>query len=224
MISLAALSSVQSGVAQDQNGDLEALMMRQQSATYGTVTCFVTSDAFRMDAMGMQIFFKPPYKTIRLYNPQGKTVFAPTIQAFDSRVKWHQVSEDDKKKGMVEKILPKEKVDILGYKCQHYIAVHEITGKKAPATTVGEFWVTNDFKVPRPMQDACASLTDCPRGFGLPLRLLQYKNQSVGAKKMMLPHNLLSTSRIEKRKFSRTLMDEPRGYRQVRDEIELMLE
>lgn len=205
-------------------GDLEALMIRQQSATYGTVTCFVTNNAFRMDAMGMQIFFTPPYKTIRLYNPQTRTVFAPTIQAFDSRVKWHQVSEDEKKKGIIEKILAKEKIDILGYKCQHYIAVHQNAGAKGPATTVGEFWVTNDIKVPRQMQDACASLTDCPRGFGLPLRLMQYKKQTVGSKRLVLPHNLLSTSKIEKRKFARTLMDEPTGYRHVRDEIELMLE
>ena len=90
-------------------GDLEALMIRQQSATYGTVTCFVTNNAFRMDAMGMQIFFTPPYKTIRLYNPQTRTVFAPTIQAFDSRVEWHQVSEDEKKEGHYRKNIGQRK-------------------------------------------------------------------------------------------------------------------
>lgn len=188
-------------------------LIQQSSAQYGTVTAMATPHNFRMDAMGMKFYLKPPFKSLNMYCDANKMTYACTVDRVSKRINLRKLSEKQKKAGTREVITRLPDVKLVGFNCTHHLFEH--VTRRGERDKVAEIWTTSESRLPKEMETSCAKLTDCPLGYGFPVRIYSFNNDR--------PVKMLETNKVENRQFNHHVFVEPQNYKPARDEVELMM-
>jgi len=189
-------------------------LIKQNSVRYGSVTALVNSRHFRMDAMGMKIYMKPPFTALTFYGDSNRLRYSCSVDHVGSRITLRQISAREKKAGTREVITSLPVSKIAGFTCSHYLC--EQISKAGKREKVAEFWTTRESKLPKALEIACSKLTSCPLGYGLPIKVFSFDNNR--------PIQQLETTKVENKTFTERAFAEPLNYKQARDEFELMME
>ncbi len=196
---------------------------KQSSSRYGSLTCYVTPHNFRMDAMDLRLYVKPPFKDVTMYNMDGKLKYKVSIDSLSSRISIRTLSAADIKDGIKEKITKQGKRTIAGFDCDEYLSSHiNAKGAKRPRVLI---YATKGLDLPKSMEIACAKLTDCPAGLGFPVRLQIYESFTDKTTKIKgyRLQQMLNTNKAETSKIDDNLFIQPSGFKPARDEMEVMM-
>lgn len=213
------LSTINCALAASENG----WICKQSSSRYGSLTCYVTPHNFRMDAMDLRLYVKPPFREVTMYNMDGKLKYTVSIDNISSRISIRTLTTKDKKKGIKEAIVKQGKRNIAGFDCDEYLSYHiDPRGAKRPRVLI---YATRGLNLPKAMEIACAKLTDCPPGLGFPVRLQIYEGVSDQATKIRgyRLQQMLNTNKAEQSKVDDQMFIEPSGFKAARDEMEIMM-
>ncbi len=189
-------------------------LIKQNSVRFGSVTALVNSRHFRMDAMGMKLYMKPPFTSLTFYGDSNKLRYSCAVDHIGSKITVRKITAKEKKAGVQEVVskLNNEKID--RFNCSHYLC--EQVSKNGKREKIAEFWTTSESRLPKALELACCKLTSCPRGYGLPIKIYTFEKGR--------PVQQLATTKIEDRKFAERAFEEPVNYKLARDEFELMME
>ncbi len=195
-------------------GSEPSYLIKQNSVRFGSVTALVNSRHFRMDAIGMKLYMKPPFTSLTFYGDSNKLRYSCAVDHIGSKITVRQITAKEKKAGVKEVVskLSNQKID--RFNCNHYLC--EQVSKNGKREKVAEFWTTTESKLPKELELACCKLTSCPRGYGLPIKIYTFEKGR--------PVQQLETTKIEDKKFADRAFDEPLNYKLARDEFELMME
>lgn len=198
-------------------------IFKQDSTRYGRLTCYVTPHNFRMDAMDLRLYVKPPFTMVSMYNMESKITYRVSVDQISQRLSIRSLSEKDKKAGTKEELKKIGERTICGFKCDTYRSEHvKKDGKRTPKILI---FATHDLKLPKAMENACAKLTDCPPDLGFPARLQLFesvkdaKKDSVGFKM----NQVLNTDKCTPATVDDAQFIEPTGYKPARDETEVIM-
>jgi hypothetical protein len=200
--------------AQARPEDVPGYLMKQNSKRYGAISTLIGPKGFRMDAMGIKIYCTAPFQVISMYNAANKSVFRTAVTTFGQRVNLLTLTAKEKAQGLKIAVKSEPKSTFAGLTLQNTLMEHlDSKGKRKPVMRIAS---THDIKLPRALEQACCILTSCPPGYGLPIKLYMWSGG--------LREPLLETTKLEKKDFAQSAFAEPRGYRQVSDEMQLMME
>lgn len=164
--------------------------------------------------MGIKIYCKAPYQIISMYNAANKSVFRTAVTTFGQRVNLLTLTAKEKAKGVKIAVKSEPNSTFAGLTLQNTLMEHlDAKGRRKPVLRIAS---THDMKLARDLEQACCILTSCPPGYGLPIKLYMWSGG--------LREPLLETTKLEKKDFAQSAFAEPRGYRQVSDEMQLMME
>jgi hypothetical protein len=198
------------------------LLLKQFSARYGSVTCMATGQNFRMDASELRVLLKPPFKQIDMYNMANKTRYNCVIDDLGKDISWHDMSAKEKKAGGTEAVVPNGAGMLQDYKLNRYLIVHNFPHK--PSKTAMDFWTTRETDFPKPLETACCKLTGLPVGYGFPVKMYQYQDNTGRNGKTYIVHfKVLETTKVTKQDFPATTFTQPKGFRLAADLMELMV-
>lgn len=166
-----------------------------------------------MDAMGIKIICVAPYKKVSMYNDSTRSFYATTVDELGSRLNLLKLTEAQKARGVKQtvKTLPPSKFQNLIL--ENNVWENLDRGHKKPVLLVGS---THELKLSKPLEDAACKLTSCPSGYGLPINVYMWSKG--------LRETLLVTTKVEAKDIADRIFAEPRGYKKVADEMELMME
>jgi hypothetical protein len=198
------------------------LLLKQFSARYGSVTCVVTSQNFRMDASELRVFLKPPFKRMDMYNMVSKTRLSCAVDDIGKTIDWREMTAQEKKAGGHEVIVPKGTDRLQNYVLNRYLIDHIFPRK--PSSPKVDFWTTREKDFPQVLETACCKLSGLPTGYGFPVKMYQYQEKIARTGKIFTVHfKVLDTTRVTKQDFPPTTFAQPQGFRPVSDLMELMV-
>lgn len=202
---------------------VDGWICKQSSSRYGPLTCWVTPRNFRMDALDLRLYVRPPFKDVTMYNMDNKLKYVINIDKLSRRIAIRSLSEDDIKDGTREEIKKEGKHTVSGLACEEYLSCHiKKNGQKKPKVQI---YATRDLALPKAMELACAKLTDCPPDLGFPVRLQIYEaftDAKSGIKSFRL-QPMLNTHKADRASIDDKMFIEPDGFKQARDEMEVMI-
>ena len=127
-----------------------------------------------MDTRALKIFLIPPVKTVLMFNDKNRCFYEQPTELLNQKVYHH--NHLMQKSGRKLIVLEKEKTKMAGLNATRFVCGYK--DRSGIFDPMGEFWTTNEIKLPSELMRVTCLLTDVPAGYGLPLKMVRLDDKA----------------------------------------------
>jgi hypothetical protein len=204
-------------------GPNEGWLISQSSNFAGTVLSEFTKDAVRMKVgrLGVVIITKAPTWSTLVYSENNKSYVEMPAGQFMKRFQMGQSNRTHGKNGELL-IISKEtgkSTKIVGFNAKEYEVRRKAsvpTPKRTFEDRITNLWIATDIIAPAAVSQLIYTQLNVPQQNGIPLKVTQKNGDRT--------ISVLETQEIKKTKFSPTIFEPLKGYKKVKDEMQLLMD